>query len=212
MRRITLVRTYRTAIGLLALSALVTEVATLRDRGTFSVVRFFSYFTVDSNLLAAVVLVGGALALGERGEGAVAAFLRGAATLYLTITGIVFSLLLADLEGVEFTAVPWDNIVLHYLMPVLVVLDWAIAPPAARIPYRRGLLWLSFPLAYVVYSLIRGHYAHWYPYPFLDPGPRGYTGVIQSSIGIALTAAALVYVLTVFTGPGGLLARFRLRA
>ena len=33
--------------------------------------------------------------------------------------------------------------------------------------------------------------------------------MIQSSIGIALTAAALVYVLTVFSGPGGVLARIR---
>ncbi len=212
MQRIAIVRNYRTAIGLLAFSALVTEVATLHERGKLDVVNFLSYFTVESNLIAAVVLVGGGLALGDRGEGAVAAMLRGAATLYLGITGLVFSLLLAGLEGVEFTAVPWDNIVLHYLMPVLIVLDWVVAPPVARIPFRRGLLWLAVPLAYVVYSLIRGHYAHWYPYPFLDPGPRGYTGVIKSSIGIALTAAALVYVLTVFTGPGGLLARFRLRA
>jgi hypothetical protein len=52
MRRITVVRALRTAIGLLASSALVTAIATLLDRGTFSVVRFFSYFTVDSNLLA----------------------------------------------------------------------------------------------------------------------------------------------------------------
>jgi hypothetical protein len=83
----------------------------------------------------------------------------------------VFSLLLAGLEGVEFTAVPWDNVVLHYLMPVLIVLDWVVAPPVARIPFRRGLLWRAIPLAYVVFSLIRGRYAHWYPYPFLDPGP-----------------------------------------
>jgi hypothetical protein len=154
--------------------------------------------------------VGGELTLGEGGEGGGAALLCGAATLNLTITGIVFSLLLAGLDGVEFTAVPWDN-VLHYLVPVLVVLDWAIVPPALRIPYRRGLIWLTFPLAYVVYSLIRGHYAHWYPYPFLNPALRGYTGVIQSSAGIALTAAALVYVLTVFSGRGALLARLGLR-
>jgi hypothetical protein len=33
--------------------------------------------------------------------------------------------------------------------------------------------------------------------------------VIQSSIGIALTAAVLVYALTLFTGPGSPLARLR---
>jgi hypothetical protein len=210
MRSLLAARAYRAAIGLLALSALVTEVATLHERGTLELANFLSYFTVESNLLAALVLIAGGVLLTPGGEGAIGAMFRGAATLYLAITGIVFSLLLAGLEGVEFTAVPWDNVVLHYLVPVLIVADWALFPPAARIPFRRGLIWLAFPLAYVVYSLIRGHIVDWYPYPFLDPGPRGYTGVIQSSIGIALTAAVLVYVLTLFTGPGALLlARLR---
>ena len=80
---------------------------------------------------------------------------------------------------------------------------------SAAASFRGGLIWLAYPLVYVVYSLIRGHVVDWYPYPFLDPGPRGYTGVIQSGIGIALTAAVLVYVLTLFTGQGSLLGRLR---
>ncbi len=158
------------------------------------------------------MLIASGFVLSPSGEGPWLAWLRGAATLYLAITGLVFSLLLAGLEGVEFTAVPWDNIVLHYLMPAAVVLDWAVAPPVRRIPFQRGLLWLAYPLAYVVYSLIRGHSSHWYPYPFLDPGPRGYTGVIQSSIGIAISAAVLVFVLTLVTGPGSLRERMRTRS
>jgi hypothetical protein len=209
MPRTALVKTYRTAIGLLGFSALVTEVATLHERDKLDLGNFFSYFTVGSNLFAAVVLIAGGLALTAKGESATFAMLRGAATLYLAITGIVFSLLLAGLEGVEFTAVPWDNIVLHYLMPLLIVIDWFVFPPGVRISFRRGLIWLVYPLAYVPYSLIRGHFEHWYPYPFLDPGPRGYTGVIQSSIGIAVVAIVLVYVLTLFTGPRSLRARFR---
>jgi hypothetical protein len=211
MPPITLVRLYRTLLGLLALSALVTEVATLHERGTLHFGNFASYFTVESNVYAAVVLVVSGLVLAASAERPWLALLRGAATLYLAITGLVFSLLLAGLEGVEFTAVPWDNIVLHYLMPVAVVLDWLLAPPVRRIPFQRGLLWLAFPLVYVVYSLIRGHSSHWYPYPFLDPGPRGYTGVIQSSIGIAICAAVLVFVLTLLTGSGSLRERLRMR-
>ena len=208
MAGVTHIKIYRTAIGLLGFSALVTELATLHERNKLELANFFSYFTVEANLFAAIVLIAGGLTLAATGESAAFAFIRGAATLYLAITGLVFSLLLAGLEGVEFTAVPWDNIVLHYLMPVLILLDWFVFPPSRRISFRHGLIWLAFPLAYVVYSLIRGHAVDWYPYPFLDPGPRGYTGVIQSSIGIAVTAAGLVYILTLFTGPGSLRARF----
>jgi hypothetical protein len=198
---------YRTALGLLGFSAIITEIATLIERDRFDAANFFSYFTVEANILAATVL----LASGLAGERAAYAMLRGATTLYLAITGLVFSLLLAGLEGVEFTAVAWDNVVLHYLMPVAVVLDWLLAPPAERVSFRRGLIWLAFPVGYVVYSLIRGHHGGWYPYPFLDPGPRGYTGVAESSIGIAVTATALVFVLTTFTGSGSLIQRLRPR-
>jgi hypothetical protein len=211
MDRTARVKIYRTAVGLLAFSALVTEVATLHERDKLELANFLSYFTVESNLFAAVVLVASGLTLSPRGEGMTMAMFRGAATLYLAITGLVFSLLLAGLEGVEFTAVSWDNVVLHYLMPALIVFDWIITPPTVRVSFRRGLIWLVYPLAYVAYSLIRGNTVDWYPYPFLDPGPRGYTGVIQSSIGIAITAAVLVYVLTIFTGPVSLFERVRVR-
>ncbi|HEY3613687.1 MAG TPA: Pr6Pr family membrane protein [Gaiellales bacterium] len=209
MPAITLVRIYRAAFGLLGLSSLVIELATLHERHRLHLGNFLSYFTVEANLFAGFVLLLSGFALTAAGEPAWLAFLRGAATLYLAITGLVFSLLLAGLEGVEFTAVPWDNLVLHYVMPAVIVGDWLIAPTRRRIAFRSGLSWLAFPLAYVVYSLIRGHSTHWYPYPFLDPGPRGYTGVIQSSIGIALTAAVLVWIVTLLTGSGSLLARAR---
>jgi len=89
--------------------------------------------------------------------------LRGAASLYMAITGIVFSVLLAGLD-VELTAVPWDNTVLHYIMPVVVVADWVIDLPGTRIAFKSALVWLAFPLTYVAYSLIRGHLTGWYPY------------------------------------------------
>ncbi len=132
---------------------------------------------------------------------------RGAATLYLAITGVVFSLLLAGIEGAEFTAVAWDNVVLHYLMPIAIVADWVIDSPRVRIPFRQGVIWLVYPIAYVVFCLIRGASDGWYPYPFLDPDLRGYSAVVESSIGIALLSAALVFVLVSFTGPTPLLRR-----
>jgi hypothetical protein len=188
---------YRAGFGLLGLSSVAIEVVTLHERGTLQLANFLSYFTIESNLFAGVVLLAGGLLTPEP---AALAFVRGAATLYLAITGVVFSLLLAGLEGVEFTAVPWDNLVLHYVMPAVIVLDWLLAPPRMRIAPAVGLTWLAFPLAYVVYSLIRGHFTHWYPYPFLNPALHGYTGVLQSSVGIALTAAVLVWVVTRLSG------------
>jgi len=89
---------------------------------------------------------------------------RGAAALYMATTGIIFSVLLAGLD-VELTAVPWDNLVLHYIMPAAMLLDWIINRPKHRISFKRALVWLVYPLAYVAYSLGRGRTGYFTGWP-----------------------------------------------
>ena len=175
------------------LGSLVTEVATLVERGRFDAGNFFSYFTVEANLFVVVVLLATALAGPARGPGL--ELLRGAATLYMVTTFVVFSLLLADLDPSLLTAVPWDNTVLHYLVPVLVTVDWVLDPPRARIPFRRAALWLVVPLVYVVYSLVRGAVVDWYPYPFLDPA-NGTLRLVVVCVGIAAVVTAFTWLIT----------------
>ncbi len=191
---------YRLFFGLLGFSAVVTEIATLQERGKFAPFNFFSYFTIESNLFAVAILILGASAFAHDMPRHPLALLRGAATLYMAITGIVFAVLLAGIEGAEFTAVPWDNIVLHYLMPLAVTVDWFVDLPAQRLTFSQASVWFVFPLAYVVYSLIRGHFVGWYPYPFINPSTHGYSGVVGTSVAIAVAVAVFIWVLTRFTG------------
>lgn len=193
---------YRLLFGLLGFSALVTEIATLVERGKLIPANFFSYFTIESNSFAVFVLLLSAFALYGTSKRKIVPLLRGASTLYMAIVGIVFPLLLSGLENVAFTAVPWDNIVLHYLMPVVVVLDWFLDLPRIRITFKKALTWLIFPVAYVVYSLVRGPIANWYPYPFLNPDLHGYAPVVLTSLGLMAGAVALIWGLTKLTGRG----------
>ncbi len=192
---------YRVFFALLGFAAIVTEIATIVERNRFVPERFFSYFTIQSNSFAVAVLLLSALALAGGREHRLVSLLRGASTLYMAVVGMVFPLLLAGLD-VPLTAVPWDNVVLHYLMPGAVVVDWFIATPRVRISPRQALVWLVFPLVYVVYSLVRGSLVNWYPYPFLDPENKGYVGVGVVTVGIALGSTALLWLLTAFTGRG----------
>lgn len=96
--------------------------------------------------------------------------LRAAVVVYILVVGLGFALLLAGLDGVRFTAVRWGNVVLHYVMPPAMLVHYLIDRPRQKIGFRRGLTWLLYPSAYVIYSLIRGGVTGWYPYPFLDPG------------------------------------------
>ncbi|HTE21734.1 MAG TPA: Pr6Pr family membrane protein [Candidatus Limnocylindria bacterium] len=187
---------YRLVFGLLGLSAIATEIVVLIGRGRFAPANFFSYFTIESNLFAACVLMLGGLMLARGQKTSGLGMLRGAATLYMVVTGLVFTLLLSGIEGAEFTAVPWDNIVLHYMMPVVVFADWLVDPPKSRIAFKKALVWLAFPLAYFAYSLVRGHFTDWYPYPFMNPSEKGYISVAGTGILIAAAGVGLVWLLS----------------
>ena len=186
---------YKLIFGLLGLSALATEIVVLVNRGSFVAANFFSFFTVESNLFAAVLLFLSAVAVATKRHIPHLGVLRGAATLYMVTTGIVFSVLLSGLDSDVLTAVPWDNTVLHYIMPIALLVDWLIDPPTARIAFKTALLWLAYPLCYVVYCLVRGSAVGWYPYPFLSPAHHGYMGVAITSVGIAAVVVILSWLL-----------------
>lgn len=177
-----IVRVLRVAAAGLAIAAIATSLS----RGTGAVVDFFSYFTIESNVLAVVVLLVGGL-LDPRSTGW--AYFRGAVTLYMTITGIVYAALLSDVD-VQLTT-PWINDTLHRYVPLLLLLDWLVNPPWPAVSRRAALGWLAFPLAYFAYSLLRGPLVDWYPYPFLDPRPDGYLTVAVTAVVLAAGMAVL---------------------
>ena len=163
--------------------------------GAFVAGNYFSYFTNLSNIVAACILIISAGYLWRnRRPGAADDLIRGAATLYMAVTGVVYITLLSGEElGL---LLPWVNILLHYVMPVAVVADWLYQPP--RTTLRAGQLyrWLIFPLFYLVYSLIRGHIAFWYPYPFLNPHKvNGYEGVAVYCVIILVVFIVLGWLL-----------------
>lgn len=184
MTREAFVRAYRWAGAALIASALIYVLVDRGDSPTFSVANFFSYFTVLSNLFAAVVLV-----VGGRND-----MLRGAAVLYMGMTGLVYALLLS---GVDVQTPGFSNWTLHRIMPVVVVLDWLFEPPRAPLALRRTLAWLIFPLLYLPYTLSRGEIVDWYPYPFVDPTrDGGYLRVAANSLGVAAGFVAATWLIT----------------
>lgn len=195
MRRPAALIVFKLVIAQLCFAALVTEIATLVERGVFRPVNFCSYFTVESNVLVFLVLLVSAVATAA-GRGGELDALRGAVTVYILVVGLGFSFLLSGLENVKLTAVPWDNVVLHYITPVAVAVDWILDRPRRRLPFGRSLLWLLFPFAYAVYSMTRGAIGGWYPYPFLDPAHHGYAAVAGTIGALIVLGAVLVAVVT----------------
>ena len=168
---------YKVFFALLGFGAIVTEIATLVERGVFRPFNFFSYFTIETNILVVITLLLSALALaaGKRGRFDT---LRGATAVYILVVGIGFTALLSHVEGLVLTAMPWDNIVLHYIIPVAVLIDFAIDRPRRAFAFKNCLVWLLFPAVYITYALTRGALTGWYPYPFLNPATKGYGSVV----------------------------------
>jgi len=168
-------------------------------------VNFFSFFTIDSNVLGLVVLaIGAVLLVVRRGDdpGWFTA-LRAAAVTYLVTTGVVYNLLLRNIPLPQGTTVAWSNEVLHVIAPAYLLIDWLFAP--GRTPLRLRTVWgiAAFPIVWAVYTLLRAPIAAdpvtgkqpWYPYPFLNPvtSPNGYLSVAFYVVLIAVVILAAGY-------------------
>lgn len=185
-------RLARIVFGLLGLSSVFIEIFVLISENVFNPSNFFSFFTILSNVLAAIYLIYfGA----TNNHSVMSQTIRGAVTLYMLMTGIIFAVLLAGLENARLTAVPWDNFILHYLMPFVLIIDWIIAPPKILITHKAVLTWVALPMMYVLYTLVRGSLVNWYPYPFLDPSLSSYNQVIGTSVVIAIFVIGSAYIL-----------------
>lgn len=187
----------RLVFGVLTLTAIGRQLA-IHVAAGYSVVNFFSYFTNLANLFAAGVLLRFAL-LGAGGHPPSSADerLRAMSVVYMTVVGVVFSLLL---RNVDLGALrPWINVLLHYVMPVVVVADWLLRPVRSQGGASGWLLVLAFPLAYVAYVLARGAIVGWYPYPFLDPRLGGYGSVTVHVVAIVALFLAVQWGVTVST-------------
>jgi hypothetical protein len=154
------------------------------------VLRVLSFFTIQSNILSG--LTSAQLARSPNRDGRIWPPTRLAALFGITVTGIVYSTVLAKIHEPHGWQETSTNTVFHYVAPIMMVVGWLLFGPRPRIDRRTIALALLWPAAWVVYILVYGAITNWYPYPFLDVITHGYGRVIAN-------AAAVVAVLFVVT-------------
>jgi hypothetical protein len=111
----------------------------------------------------------------------------------------VFHAVLKKLIDLESWALVADNI-LHTIVPILAVVGWLMYGPR-RLTSRR-IVWLSvaFPVAWSLFTLIRGEVVGWYPYPFIDVGALGYSKVLVNCVWVAVLYVGVAAGLTTLDG------------
>jgi len=93
--------------------------------------------------------------------------LKGAFTLYITITFIFFAVLLAPIyHPTGFAA--FSNLVFHYITPIAFIVNWILTETKLRYKWSYMLYWIIYPLCYIVFAFIHGTFTGNYIYFFLD--------------------------------------------
>jgi hypothetical protein len=114
---------------------------------------------------------------------------RGFITLMITVTGVVFAVILApilsrlpaeDLGDFAVSPSLWKNLssfMLHYYIPAAVIADWFFFAKKGQFSFKTTLSWFIYPLLYIIMVYVRAPFVEnaltKYLYPFFNPEVMG---------------------------------------
>ena len=185
---------YRKICGALAWTTLILQyilMVSSGEHGGFvsSTLTYLGYFTILTNILVALAFSVPFM----KAESPLRRFfqrqsVRAAIALYILVVCIVYYALLAKIHNpVGLSAVL--NVGLHFLLPVLYILDWLLFAKKDSMSFKHLPLWTAFPAAYGVFNIIRGAMTGFYPYPFLNITELGFGAVFINMFGFMLIYA-----------------------
>ena len=150
------------------------------------IIRYFSYFTILTNLMVATCYT--ALLLAP--SSATARFFSrqqtlAAITVYILIVGLIYNTILRFLWSPKGLQAVVDEL-LHAVIPALALILWLLYAGKNKLQWKDTLPWLIYPLAYIIYILLRGSISGFYPYPFIDKTVLGMNTVLVNAAWITL--------------------------
>jgi hypothetical protein len=180
----------RFALAAAMLGSVVWQITDRLIHNLFRPAEYFSYFTIQTSLIAVVTLaVGGWFAWNGRHETRVLNIVRLSSTTFTVVVTLVYNLLLRGLPNLpedgnyDWPVVP--NEILHVWAAIILLVDWMLSSRRINLRFRAIFWVLVFPLAWLVYSIIRGLIIDWWPYWFINPNETaGVPGMLQYIFGI----------------------------
>jgi hypothetical protein len=160
-----------------------------------SVTRYFSYFTILTNIMVVLCFTQLLLNFNKKEEhlyskpGVLAAL-----TVYICVVGIIYNLILRFTWQPKGLQLVVDEL-LHAFIPVLFVFYWLIFAPKSNLKWTNAFAWLVYPFVYLVFILVRGAYSGFYPYPFMDVGTFGYNQILFNSFYLLIFFLVLSLIL-----------------
>ncbi|MGB8191201.1 MAG: Pr6Pr family membrane protein [Chitinophagaceae bacterium] len=157
-----------------------------------TIIRFFTFFTILTNIIVAVYLT----AQSFRSKRFTAPGTLTAVTVYITIVGLVYQVILRPLWSPTGLQKIVDEL-LHTINPLLIILFWYLFEEKRKVKYWQIIGWLLYPVVYVIYVFIRGNISGFYPYPFINVPEIGFAKAATNSLFLFLffIAASFIYIL-----------------
>ena len=182
---------------------IILQYAGMADKGDLKMLT--CYYTILSNILCFVYFT--VLVVAQRKKEN--ALIRGAVTMCIAVTGLVYHFMLngfmgtAAGAGVPVTALSVSNILVHYAVPILVILDYFLFVPKGQYKSLYPLAWLVLPYAYFAFAMVRAEVSprtftgfggtSRYPYPLLDVDLYGWDKVILIVLAVTVAFITLGY-------------------
>ena len=169
----------------------------------------FMYFTIQSNILIAVICAVGFVLLLKKKEISEGWYtIKYVGTVSITLTGVVFTFMLAPLLGDEAWVL--QNTLTHLVVPLAAIADFFVVCDVCRIK-KKSILFVTIPpLLYAIYAgiaFVNGwHFAKGYNYPYFflnwgsEAGAFGfskelpYMGVMWWILAILIFLIAIGYI------------------
>ncbi len=162
---------------------------------TETIVRYFTFFTILTNLLIAVASIVLLLAPASNwGKFFSKATTLTAITVNIIIVGATYNIILRALWNPQGMQRLVDEL-LHLVIPILFIVFWLVFVTKGRLKWGNAFLWTVYPVAYLIVILIRGAFSGYYPYPFVDVVKLGYPHVLLNSFTVAIAFMLVALVL-----------------
>ncbi|MCD7978607.1 MAG: Pr6Pr family membrane protein [Tannerellaceae bacterium] len=154
------------------------------------------YYTIQSNILCLLYFAWSFYKNLREGEetGRVytpAPRLKGAITFCITVTMLIYHFILVPVQfsmGNAAIVYSTGNILVHYVVPGMVILDWILFDKKGRWKIYDPFLWLVIPYVYFVFAIVRAHFRgnipgtqSRYPYGFINIDQYGWEQVLMNA-------------------------------
>ena len=183
------------------LSSVIWQVTDRLAHNLFRPAEYFSYFSIQGTLIAAVMLgYTGWLSWTGTPERKEVTIARVSATTYEIVIAVVYNALLRGTPGdVRDAGYAWPvipNEIMHVWAAVLILLDWLLIAGYPNLRLKASLWVAVFPLAWLAFSVTRGIIDGWWAYWFLNPNEKaGVAGMLEYIGGITVLMIGLGWLL-----------------